>query len=101
MNKDTTEMSNKTRSRGGAATAANCLPVLPDLRESRYQAKTYKALNDSQDAYINKINNHTLTFCIGPAGTGKTFCAAIAAAEAFKDKSVDKIIISRPLVEAG
>lgn len=94
-------MSSKPKSRSGSSATANCLPVLPDLRETRYQAKTFKALNESQEIYVNKINNNTLTFCIGPAGTGKTWCAAMAAATAFKDKSVDKIIITRPLVEAG
>ena len=77
------------------------LPVMPELRTERYRPKTYEAMNKSQESYINKIDNHTLTFCVGPAGTGKTFCAAIAAANAFKAKTVDKIIITRPIVEAG
>lgn len=94
-------MPKNSRSRSSPAAAANSLPTLPDLRETRYQAKTFKALNDSQEAYINKINNNIVTFCVGPAGTGKSFCAAIAAANAFKDKSVDRIIVTRPLVEAG
>jgi phosphate starvation-inducible PhoH-like protein len=100
MNKDN-EMPKSTKSRGASGAAANSLPVLPDLRETRYQSKVFKALNDSQEAYINKVAANTLTFCIGPAGTGKTFCAAMAAASAFKDKMVDRIIITRPLVEAG
>jgi phosphate starvation-inducible PhoH-like protein len=74
---------------------------MPELRAERHRPKTYNAMNGSQEDYINKIENHTLTFCIGPAGTGKTFCAAIAAANAFKNKEVDRIIITRPLVEAG
>lgn len=94
-------MSNSPKSRTKGMSAASSLPSLPDLREPRHQAKTYGAINKSQEQYINKIADHTLTFCIGPAGTGKTFCAAIAAATAFKNKEADKIIITRPLVEAG
>jgi phosphate starvation-inducible PhoH-like protein len=101
MHKDNNTMSSKPRSRSGSSAAANSLPTLPELRETRHQAKTFKALNESQESYVNKIDNSTLTFCIGPAGTGKTFCAAMAAAAAFKDKLVDRIIITRPLVEAG
>lgn len=81
--------------------AGNSLPEFPDLRTIRFQAKAYSPLNDTQEAYLNKIRNNILTFCTGPAGTGKTFCAAMAAAEALQSKQVDRIIITRPLVEAG
>jgi phosphate starvation-inducible PhoH-like protein len=78
------------------------LPVLPELRESRHPSnKSFKPKNLSQERYLNKINNNTITFGIGPAGTGKTFVAAMAAASAFKNKTVDRIIITRPVVEAG
>lgn len=77
------------------------LPVLPELRETRFKPKTFKPLNKSQEQYVNKINNNIVTFAIGPAGTGKTYVAAMAAAEAFKNKEVERIIITRPLVEAG
>jgi phosphate starvation-inducible PhoH-like protein len=94
-------MSKRIKSHRGESTVANSLPVMPDLTVSKHKPKDYKALNRTQETYINKIDNHILTFCIGPAGTGKTFCAAIAAANAFKDKEVERIIITRPLVEAG
>jgi phosphate starvation-inducible PhoH-like protein len=94
-------MSNNPKSRAKGMSAASSLPSLPDLRQPKHQAKTYSAITTSQETYINKIADHTLTFCIGPAGTGKTFCAAIAAAGALRAKEVDKIIITRPLVEAG
>lgn len=78
------------------------LPVLPELRESRHTSgKVFKPKNLSQERYLNKIDNNTITFGIGPAGTGKTFVAAMAAARAFKNKEVDRIIITRPVVEAG
>lgn len=78
------------------------LPVLPDLTTPKYiSTKSFKPLNKSQEIYLNKIQNNTITFGLGVAGTGKTFIAAIAAAEALKSKKVDRIIISRPVVEAG
>lgn len=81
---------------------STALPEMPDLREARHVGKKiFKPLNDSQKSYTNKINNNIITFGIGPAGTGKTFCAAMAAAKAFDDKKIEKIIITRPLVEAG
>lgn len=77
------------------------LPSLPELRQTRYQAKSFEPKNKAQEQYLSKIEANTLTFAIGPAGTGKTFIAALAAANAFKNKECDKIIVSRPLVEAG
>ena len=94
-------MSKNPKGRGASYAATSSLPTLPELRETRHRAKTFSALNESQEGYINKIDNNVLTFCIGPAGTGKTFCAAMSAAKAFQSKQVDRIIITRPLVEAG
>lgn len=75
---------------------------MPELRNTRHASgKQFKPMNLSQERYLNKIQNNTITFGIGPAGTGKTFVAAMAAANAFKDKTVEKIIITRPVVEAG
>ena len=54
-----------------------------------------------QEAYLRSIKNHELVFCIGPAGTGKTFLAVASAVAALIDGEVDRIIISRPAVEAG
>jgi len=54
-----------------------------------------------QNQYINAIQNHDVTFGIGPAGTGKTFLAVAMAIRAFKNNEVNRIIITRPAVEAG
>ncbi|MBQ7488396.1 MAG: PhoH family protein [Clostridia bacterium] len=51
--------------------------------------------------YIEKIRNHVLTFAIGPAGTGKTYLAVAMAVSALKAKQVERIILTRPAVEAG
>jgi phosphate starvation-inducible PhoH-like protein len=51
--------------------------------------------------YLRAIERHDVTFGIGPAGTGKTFLAVAAAIAAFKAKQINRIILSRPAVEAG
>ena len=54
-----------------------------------------------QENYLRAIKHSELVFCIGPAGTGKTFLAVASAVAALSDGVVDRIIISRPAVEAG
>lgn len=54
-----------------------------------------------QIAYINAIETHTITFAIGPAGTGKTYLAVAKAVQAFQERRVRRIILTRPAVEAG
>ena len=51
--------------------------------------------------YVRAIRGHELTFAVGPAGTGKTYLAVAAAVQAFRDKQVNRIILTRPAVEAG
>ncbi|MCG4282164.1 PhoH family protein [Lacticaseibacillus saniviri] len=57
--------------------------------------------NFGQRQYINAIKHHDITFGIGPAGTGKTYLAVVMAVAALKAGTVDKIILTRPAVEAG
>ena len=54
-----------------------------------------------QKAYVQAIRDNTVTLGIGPAGTGKTYLAVAAAVAAFREKSVNRIILTRPAVEAG
>ncbi len=54
-----------------------------------------------QKAYVEAIENYDLTFAIGPAGTGKTFLATVLAARLLSEKKIEKIILTRPAVEAG
>jgi len=54
-----------------------------------------------QLAYIDTMLAHDLTFCIGPAGTGKTYLAVAAAVSMLKKKQIRKIVLARPAVEAG
>jgi len=58
-----------------------------------------KTLN--QKRYVDSIDNHTITFGIGPAGTGKTYLAMAKAVQALQAKNVNRIILTRPAVEAG
>lgn len=60
------------------------------------RAKTFR-----QRQYIKAIQKHDVTFCIGPAGTGKTFLAAVLAVQALLNNECDRLILTRPAVEAG
>src|SRR5690554_2607167 len=60
-----------------------------------------RAFNEAQQRYINAIKTHPLTFGIGPAGTGKSYCAGALAAEALESGRIERSIITRPAVEAG
>jgi phosphate starvation-inducible PhoH-like protein len=55
----------------------------------------------NQKRYVDSIRRHTITFGIGPAGTGKTFLAVAMAAAALAERQVQRIILTRPAVEAG
>ncbi len=60
-----------------------------------------KPKTEGQAKYIEAISTHDLTFCIGPAGTGKTYLAVAAAASMLKRGAAKRIILARPAVEAG
>lgn len=65
------------------------------------KGKAIRAKTIGQREYIQAIRTHDLVFCIGPAGTGKTYLAVVMAVQAMKTGSVKKIILTRPAVEAG
>jgi phosphate starvation-inducible protein PhoH and related proteins len=54
-----------------------------------------------QKRYVDAIRNATITFAIGPAGTGKTYLAVATAVRALQQKQIERLILSRPAVEAG
>lgn len=60
-----------------------------------------QARNQAQGQYLAAIKTHQLTLGLGPAGTGKTFCATAMAVEAFERREVERIIFTRPTLEAG
>lgn len=65
-------------------------------RGKQIRSKTY-----GQKNYVSAIRKNTVTFGIGPAGTGKTFLAVAMAVTAFRNKEVNRIVLTRPAVEAG
>jgi phosphate starvation-inducible PhoH-like protein len=65
------------------------------------RGKPLKAKTNGQKTYVDAIKNNTITFGIGPAGTGKTYLAVAMAVTAFKKNEVSRIILTRPAVEAG
>ncbi|MGI6778673.1 MAG: PhoH family protein [Acetivibrionales bacterium] len=65
------------------------------------KGRLIKSKTIGQKQYIKSIRENTIVFGIGPAGTGKTFLAVAMAVNAFKEKQVNRIIITRPAVEAG
>ena len=65
------------------------------------RGKQIKCKTVGQKAYVDAIKKNTVVFGVGPAGTGKTYLAVCMAVSAFKSKQVEKIILTRPAVEAG
>jgi phosphate starvation-inducible PhoH-like protein len=71
------------------------------FEEINLRKRPVRARTPAQDAYIRALRRHALVFGIGPAGTGKTWLAVAHAVQLFERKEVDRIILSRPAVEAG
>lgn len=66
-----------------------------------FRGKLVKPKTHGQKRYVDAIQNHDIVFGIGPAGTGKTYLAVAMAAKALKEKTINRLIITRPAVEAG
>ncbi|MDR1320784.1 MAG: PhoH family protein [Gracilibacteraceae bacterium] len=65
------------------------------------RGRPIKAKTIGQDRYIKSIDHESIVFGIGPAGTGKTYLAVVMAVKALKNKEVNRIVLTRPAVEAG
>ncbi|MBQ6625018.1 MAG: PhoH family protein, partial [Clostridia bacterium] len=65
------------------------------------KGKPVKPKTLGQKKYVEAIKNNTVVFGVGPAGTGKTYLAVAMAVTAFRSKEVNRIILTRPAVEAG
>jgi len=77
-------------------------PSLPEDGLYRsYAGRTIRARSPNQQKYVDAIAGHDLTFGLGPAGTGKTYLAVAAALRALESRRVSRIILTRPVVEAG
>lgn len=73
---------------------------LNDKRDQRY-TKNVKPRSIGQQKFMQAMDSHSLTMALGPAGTGKTYLAIAKAVEYFENGKVDRIILSRPAIEAG
>lgn len=89
----------RTTKREPAPEAANEFLLQPELPIRR--APPLEPKTEQQRRYINAIRHFQITFGLGPAGTGKTYIAGAIACDMLEKKTVEKIIITRPAVEAG
>jgi phosphate starvation-inducible PhoH-like protein len=85
---------------GALSEQVNASQVLNDV-VWRYRNNKVAPKTVHQKLYVDSIRSSTITFGIGPAGTGKTFLAVAAAAAALQSREVNRIILTRPAVEAG
>ncbi len=76
-------------------------PDRPESVEIREGARSVRPRTDGQSRYIKSLKDNELVFCIGPAGTGKTYLAVAAAVSALRKGKIKKIVLVRPAVEAG
>ena len=72
-----------------------------DVIAITYRGRQVKCKTLGQKTYVDAIKQNTCTFAVGPAGTGKTYLAIAMAVVALKNKEIEKIILTRPAVEAG
>ncbi len=81
---------------GGAESSA-----LPETLFRSHRGGEIRPKTAGQRKFVESIDRNTLTFGIGPAGTGKTFLAVVMAVRALRSRHVERVILSRPAVEAG
>lgn len=77
------------------------LQAAPDALELHTRKGNLRARTPNQALYLDNIAQHDITFGIGPAGTGKTYLAVASAVDALEKGSVQRIVLTRPAVEAG
>ena len=75
--------------------------IMRDVIAITYRGRQVKCKTLGQKTYVDAIRKNTCTFAVGPAGTGKTYLAIAMAVVALKNKEIEKIILTRPAVEAG
>ena len=86
---------------GDKKTKNDVLGLDEDIVSRTVQGKPVKAKTIGQKKYVDSIRNNMITFGIGPAGTGKTYLGVCMAIEAFKRGDVQRLILTRPAIEAG
>jgi len=89
------------RPAGGASPGDQLEMFQAGRMEIRTRKKTVEPRTEAQRTYVRALYGHEMAFGIGPAGTGKTYIAVAVAVSMFLEGQVDRIILSRPAVEAG
>lgn len=72
-----------------------------DVIAFTHRGRPIRSKTLGQQAYVDAVRNHELTLAVGPAGTGKTYLAMCLAVVALKNKEIERIVLTRPAVEAG
>ncbi|MFV2035682.1 MAG: PhoH family protein, partial [Halocynthiibacter sp.] len=102
---DVGEIDGEIRMSGTPANSSRGVADAPSASDARFEIKTRKKTveprSDAQKDYVRALLDSKLTFGIGPAGTGKTYLAVAVGVNLFIGGHVDRIILSRPAVEAG
>ena len=75
--------------------------ILRSVVAITHRGKQIRCKTLGQQEYVQSIRDHDLTFAVGPAGTGKTYLAMALAVVALKNKEIERIVLTRPAVEAG
>ena len=75
--------------------------ILRSVVAITHRGKQIRCKTPGQQEYVQAIRDHDLTFAVGPAGTGKTYLAMALAVVALKNKEIERIVLTRPAVEAG
>ena len=79
----------------------DAVAVMRDVITFTAKGKPVKCRTLGQRGYVQSVQDHPVTICIGPAGTGKTYLAIAMAVKALKNEEIERIILTRPAVEAG
>jgi len=90
-----------SKSKKSSATKTLLSPEVIDMPSLQTRRTDLRARSTNQAHYLDSIAEHDITFGIGPAGTGKTYLAVACAVDALERASVQRIILTRPAVEAG
>jgi phosphate starvation-inducible PhoH-like protein len=84
----------------GRVSGGNGMAALPPI-DLHHAGRQIRPRTAGQIRYVSAIRDHDLIFCVGPAGTGKTYLAVAMAVEALREQRIRKIVLVRPAVEAG
>ncbi|WP_114458390.1 MULTISPECIES: PhoH family protein [unclassified Halanaerobium] len=81
--------------------SVNLNDIYNEVIQENYKGRKIKAKTIGQKLYIESIKNRDIVFSIGPAGTGKTYLAMVMAVKSLLNKTVSRIVLTRPAIEAG